>query len=262
MLNTDSAGSRIALSTVAASARRAAGRSVKPLIRRCTFVGSIVRISVERPVVVLTYDDGPDPRGTTAVLESLAAQGASATFFVLLTSARRNPGLLSDVLAAGHEIGLHGLDHQRLSSLPYETAQAHLADGKAELEDITGKLIRWMRPPYGAQTLATWRAIRASNLEPVMWNRTAWDSRNVTQPERVAKATDRPFAGNILLAHDGYASEADGVSDGPEPTVDRGQLTTLILEEFQRQGLSGCSLEAALEQGTAVREGWFTRRSS
>lgn len=262
MLTTDGAGSRIALSTVTASARRAVGRSVKPLIRRCTFVGSIVRVSTQRPVVVLTYDDGPDPLGTTAVLEALAAEEASATFFVLLTRARRHPGLLSDILAAGHEIGLHGLDHQRLSSLPYETAKAHLADGKAELEDVTGQPIRWMRPPYGAQTLATWHAIKASNLEPVMWNRTTWDSRNVSQAERVAKATRHPSAGNILLAHDGYAGEADGVGDGPEPTVDRGQLTTLILEEFQRHGLSGCSLEAALGHGTAVREGWFTRRTT
>lgn len=244
----------------AASAGRAAGRSLKPLIRRCTFVGSIVRVSTERPVIVLTYDDGPDPLGTTAVLEALEAKRASATFFVLLTRVRRHPRLLDDILAAGHEIGLHGLDHQRLSSLPYGTAKRRLRDGKAELEDLTGQLIRWMRPPYGAQTFATWHAIRTSNLEPVMWNRTTWDSRNVSQEERVAMATQRPISGTILLAHDGFAGEADGVGDGPEPTVDRGQLTTLILEEFQARGLSGCSLEAALEQGTAVREGWFTRK--
>jgi peptidoglycan/xylan/chitin deacetylase (PgdA/CDA1 family) len=105
----------------------------------------------ERPVV-LTYDDGPEPGGTDAVLKVLAGHGVTATFFVLLSRTRRYPGLLSEVLAAGHEIGLHGVDHQRLTTLDPAHVAQRTADARHELEDTIGREVRWFRPPYGGQS--------------------------------------------------------------------------------------------------------------
>lgn len=239
----------------------ACARSIKSLVsRHAGFVGSVVAVKTDVPNVILTYDDGPDPRGTVEILEALAARKATATFFVLLTRARRYGSLLHEIAAGGHEIALHGMDHTRLTSLPHAEVKLRTAAAKAELEDLTGGGIKWMRPPYGAQSISTWHSIKASGLDPVMWGRTTWDSRNTSQRERVTKAIAGVRPGAILLAHDGFAGKNDGVDDGPEPSIDRGELTGLVLDELKAAGLSGCSLGHSLFDGTLVRAAWFTRR--
>lgn len=241
-------------------ARRAIGRVLKPVIRRHSgFVGSVVAVKTTAPHVVLTYDDGPEPGGTDSVLAALAERQATATFFVLLTRARAHPRLLEEVIAEGHEIALHGQDHRCLTQYGFEEVKRRTQSGKAELEDMTGRRLSWMRPPYGRQTLDSWRAVRAAGLEPVMWGPTTWDSRHILQSERVSKAMEGTVPGSILLAHDGYAGPADGVDDGPAPTVDRGDLTRRVLDGFSERGLHGRSLSASLQFGSPVRAAWFKR---
>lgn len=242
------------------TARRAAAGPIRGVLRRAGMLGSIVGVQTVTPAVVLTFDDGPDPKGTVQVLDALAEKAATATFFVLLTRVRRYPALLSEITSAGHEIGLHGLDHRSLSAMKYSDVKARIRDAKFELEDSTGCQIRWMRPPYGRQTLATWRAITSSGLEPVMWGRTTWDSRHVSQTARVAKATQGAYSGQILLAHDGFAGAEDGVDDGPEPMVDRRELIGLVVDELDAAGLSCTSLGTSLLEGVPIRAPWFTSR--
>lgn len=227
--------------------------------RHAGFVGSVTAVRTASARIVLTYDDGPDSNGTERVLEALAKHDATATFFILLTRARRYRSLLAEVMAAGHELALHGIDHRRLTDFSYNEVRRRTADGKAELEDLAGRHIEWMRPPYGRQTLRTWRAIRAAGVMPVMWGPTTWDSVNVAQAARITKARDGAVAGAILLAHDGFAGPLDGVDDGPEPVLDRGELTDRVLLEYRALGLTGCSLADALTAGTAVREARFRR---
>lgn len=235
-------------------------RSLKQFVRRhSSLVGSVIGVRTTVPRIVLTYDDGPEPGGTDRVLDALAGHGVTATFFVLLTRARRYPGLLADVMAAGHEIALHGIDHRRLPDFSYREVQRRTADGKSELEDLSGRAIRWIRPPYGRQTLRTWRAVTTTGLNPVMWGPTMWDSRDVTQPERIAQALRGAEAGAIVLGHDGHAGPMDGVDDGPAPALDRRDLTDRVLTEYHARGLIGCSLETALTEGTLIRGAWFKR---
>ncbi len=242
------------------SLRRMLAPRLKPLIRRHSGpVGSIVEVRTAAPIVVLTYDDGPEPGGTNRVLEALDERGATATFFVLLTRARRNPSLLAEVASAGHEIALHGLDHRKLTEFPATAVRRRTLDGLRELEDLIGTNVKWMRPPYGHQTFASRRAVLQTGLEPVMWGATTWDSRDVSQEERVRKASEGVAPGSILLAHDGYANVLDGVDDGPPPRVDRKDLTLRVLDAYAAAGFSGSSLGAALEHGTPFRAAWFRR---
>ncbi len=220
-------------------------------------VGSVVAVRTERPHVVLTYDDGPEPGGTDAILRSLERHGATATFFVLLTRVRRNPGLLAEVVAAGHEIALHGVDHQPLVRFGYREARSRTSAARDELEDITGVPVRWFRPPYGRQNLLTWRAVTSLGLMPVLWGATSWDWRDLPQEDRVAKAQRGVRGGTILLAHDAFAGVLDGVEPTPEPVLDRGDLTDRILTAYAGRGLQGRSLRHALATGTAVREARF-----
>lgn len=235
-------------------------RSVRGIARRhMTIIGSVTEVRTSSSQIVLTYDDGPEPGGTDLILESLARHDATATFFVLVTRARRYGSLLAEVVAAGHEIALHGLDHRRLTDMPYGQVKRRTADGKAELEDLAGCAVVWMRPPYGRQTLTTWHAIRSAGLMPVMWGPTAWDSRDIAQSDRVRKAQEGAVPGAILLGHDGHAGPVDGVDDGPAPLIDRGELADRVLDAYSARGLQGCSLGRALVEGEAVREARFRR---
>lgn len=207
----------------------------------------------------MSYDDGPEPGGTEQVLEALAEHEATATFFVLLTRARKQPGLLAEVRSAGHEIALHGMNHERLTLLPWHEVRRRSMAAKAELEDLTGTPVRWLRPPYGRQLPSTWLAIRSAGLEPVCWGPSMADSQPWAQSAQLEHALGGLKAGDILLCHDGFATLADGADDGPAPAVDRLDLNRRLLAGMDERGLQGVSLEQALAGGTAFRAAWFKR---
>ncbi|NEK57767.1 polysaccharide deacetylase family protein [Geodermatophilus sabuli] len=221
-------------------------------------VGSAVELRTERPEVVLTFDDGPEPGGTDRILAALAAAGASATFFVLLTRVRRYRSLVDDVVAAGHEVALHGVDHRALPTLPPAEAARMIRAGKAELEDAVGRPVRWFRPPYGRQTGRNWAAAARADLLPVLWGPTLLDWTDARDDQRVARSQDGVQKGSIVLAHDGFAGPEDGACDGPPPVLDRGHLVTAVLAGYADRGLTARSLGQALDGGgRLVRAPWF-----
>jgi peptidoglycan/xylan/chitin deacetylase (PgdA/CDA1 family) len=222
-------------------------------------IGSVRSVRTELPHIVLTYDDGPDIPGTTAVLSNLAKHDATATFFVLVPKARRHRGLLNEIMAAGHEIALHGVDHRRLTTFSAREVLRRTRAGRAELEDLIGAPVRWFRPPYGAQLPATWVAIRSAGLTPVVWGPTPRDWEDLTETELATQSLVGSGQGAIVLAHDGYAGLDDGADDGPEPRFDRGLLTSLMLDQYRERGLVGRSLGDALVHGKAVKWAWFRR---
>jgi len=232
--------------------------AAKSLIRRHTaFIGSVVAVKTSAPQVVITFDDGPEPGGTDAVLAALEKRGATATFFVLLSRVRRYGDLFREVIAAGHEIALHGVDHQALPSFRCTEVKQRTRDARSELEDRAGAPVRWFRPPYGRQTVATWAAVKQVGLMPVMWGLTTWDWRDMPQDQRVWKAQQGLKRGAILLAHDAFAGAIDGVPQRVAPVVDRGDLVDRVLFAYQEAGLVGRSLGDALNEGAPRKAAWF-----
>lgn len=233
-------------------------RLVRPLQPRLDRAfGSTVSVETREPTVVMTYDDGPEAGSTEAVLEALAGHGATATFFVLVNRARAERALLHEVVAAGHEIALHGIDHRALTGFAPAEVRRRTAAGRHELEDLLGSPVRWFRPPYGKQSLRTWRAVRSTGLEPVLWGPVLQDWLDLPQQQRVDGALTDAGPGVVVLGHDGFAGPGDGVDDGPRPVLDRGDLTRRVLDGYAALGLSGQSLGEALLNGEPARRTWF-----
>jgi peptidoglycan/xylan/chitin deacetylase (PgdA/CDA1 family) len=159
--------------------------------------------------VALTFDDGPDRRGTPAILARLAELGWRATFFLVGEQARRNPGLVRELVAAGHELGLHGDEHRLLLARGPLATYRDLRAGLDTLGALTDTPVRWYRPAYGVLTGAALFAVHRLRLRPVLWSAWGRDWRAGATPAGVlAELRAGRLAGGTLLLHDAdsYAS--------------------------------------------------------
>ena len=153
--------------------------------------------------VALTFDDGPHPDGTPAVLEVLARAEARAAFFMIGEQVQRRPALAAEVLAAGHVVALHGHRHRLQLRLSSDEVDADLRRGAAAIEDATGTGPVWHRPPFGIYSAAGLAYVREAGLRPLLWSRWGKDWRRFTTPGRIAaRATAHVGSGDVILLHD------------------------------------------------------------
>jgi peptidoglycan/xylan/chitin deacetylase (PgdA/CDA1 family) len=223
-------------------------------------LSSVVCVATDERVVALTYDDGPDPEHTPGVLDALAAAGVSATFFVLVDRAAEQPELLRRIIADGHEIGLHGEDHTRLTTLPVREALRRIRRGKRRLEELTGQSVKLFRPAYGAQTAAQAVGIRASGLEIVLWTAWARDWEEAPAADVAARSFAALHTGGFLLLHDAMGDLVP--PPGPGPTFDRGEVTRRLLADMAGSGWTSDSISALTSRYPVVRTFWAARRAS
>lgn len=156
------------------------------------------------PGVSLTFDDGPHPEGTPAVLDRLAGAGAVATFFLIGEQVERRPELAARIAGAGHLVAVHGYRHRLQVRMSSAEVAADIARGRAVIEDAVGDgVVRWHRPPYGVYSPAGLRAVRQAGLQPLLWSRWGKDWRKFTTPRRIAaRATRALIPGDVILLHD------------------------------------------------------------
>lgn len=152
--------------------------------------------------VALTFDDGPHPEGTPAILEALAHAGAPATFFVIGEQVQRRPALVAEIAAAGHAVGLHGFRHRLQARLPPAVVRDDVRRGVTAIEDAIGISPVLHRPPFGIYSPAGLGAARAAGLRPLLWSRWGKDWRRTT-PDRIARRVlAGVLPGDVILLHD------------------------------------------------------------
>lgn len=157
----------------------------------------------------LTFDDGPNDAATPHLLEVLAKHRVRGTFFMMGSLARQRPEIVRRAAAEGHLIANHTMSHPRLALETETSVRQQLSDCSAVLEDLTGKPVRFFRPPFGSRRPAVLRIARELGLTPVTWNVTAydWDAIGVDGilqkiDNGIEKNRHRRRGSNILL-HDG-----------------------------------------------------------
>ena len=153
--------------------------------------------------VALTFDDGPHPEGTPAVLEALARVGARATFFVVGEQVQRRPALIAEIAAAGHMVALHGYRHRLQLRLGGGEVREDIERGADSIREAAGIDVTWHRPPYGVYSPAGLKFVREAGLRPLLWSRWGKDWRRFTTPSRIAARATRDIgAGDVILLHD------------------------------------------------------------
>jgi len=155
------------------------------------------------PGVALTFDDGPHPEGTPAILAILAQEDVKATFFLVGEQVERRPALAAEIVAAGHAVGLHGHRHRCQVRLTATEILEDYRRGTAAIEDAAQRSPELHRPPYGIYTAAGLAAARERRLRPLLWSKWGKDWRKFTTPERIAaRATAGIADGDVILLHD------------------------------------------------------------
>lgn len=202
--------------------------------------------------VALTFDDGPDVLVTPRLLDLLRERNAGATFFLLSDKAAAHPELVRRIVDDGHEIGLHFDNHERLTQLPLKVARRRLRAARARLEGLVGP-VRYFRPPFGAQSLATYFLARSEGLQVVSWGPIAEDWVEQTPASAAQKALGQLAAGDIVLLHDGLEKPLGE----PLPTFDRVKMVDLILDGFAARELSAVTVGALMVAGQPRLFPWF-----
>ena len=179
------------------------GHLLAPVVPGCAATLGLPRRLAGTCGVALTFDDGPHPEGTPAILDELSRASVHATFFVIGEQVERRPALLAEVAAAGHVIALHGYRHRWQSRLRAREVADDLTRGSAAIEDAIGRRPTLHRPPYGIYSPAGLATARAVGLQPLLWSRWGKDWRKFTTPQRIAARSTRGVGpGDVILLHD------------------------------------------------------------
>jgi peptidoglycan-N-acetylglucosamine deacetylase len=162
-----------------------------------------IRRRLDGPGIALTFDDGPHPEGTPAVLEILDRHAVAATFFLVGEQVARTPSLAAEIVAAGHEIAVHGYAHTLLLRRLPRTLSDDLDRALDTIGDATGVMPRAYRPPYGVFSATGLLLCRRRGWEPVLWSRWGRDWGSRETPDAIARrAAARIESCDIVLLHD------------------------------------------------------------
>jgi peptidoglycan/xylan/chitin deacetylase (PgdA/CDA1 family) len=182
--------------------------------------------------VALTFDDGPHPEGTPAVLETLRERGALATFFLAGEQVERRPALVAEIVAAGHRVELHCHRHRNQLRLTPRLLLEDAERARAAIEEAGGQPIHDYRPPYGIFSAVGLRAVRARGWRAVLWSQWGRDWRRSATPESIArKSTAAVRAGDVVLLHDADYYSAPGSWSRTASAL------PIILDEIEARGL-------------------------
>jgi peptidoglycan-N-acetylglucosamine deacetylase len=185
--------------------------ALAPVVPAVARALGLPRRQADHGTVAVTFDDGPHPEGTPAVLEMLRNAGARATFFLVGEQVERNPSVAAEIAAAGHTIAVHGHRHRNSLRLTPRAFESDLARGIGAIAEATGAEPDIHRAPYGIYSPAALDAVRRSGLHPLLWSRWGHDWRGSASAQSIAsEVTEDLRGGDVLLLHDADHYSAPG----------------------------------------------------
>ncbi|MCI9556166.1 MAG: polysaccharide deacetylase family protein [Lawsonibacter sp.] len=196
-----------------------------------------------RPLVALTFDDGPRSSTTGPLLEGLALREVPATFFLVGSRVAGNEELVRRMAQEGHQIGVHTFDHVELKGLTRREFDLQVGKTRAALANLLGDGEFWLRPPYGIfdRPAAQW-----ADSPLVLWSVDPEDWRDSDIDRVVASVTEHVQDGDIILLHDLYPSSASAA--------------LRIVDRLQERGFSFVTVEQLMElRGRPAEKGKVVR---
>lgn len=170
------------------------------------FGKSIYRVKTNKKFVALTFDDGPNPKATPQILDTLKEKGTKATFFLLGANSQKYPDLVKRIAKDGHEIAIHSYSHSPwlFISAP-QSIRDDLQSSVETIAKITKSQARYFRPPWGNRSPWLSKEANKLGLTIINWSIDPWDAWLHPTKERILKRTAAQLhPGGIILLHDGH----------------------------------------------------------
>jgi peptidoglycan/xylan/chitin deacetylase (PgdA/CDA1 family) len=193
-----------------------------------------------RPIVALTFDDGPSPF-TPQILAVLHAFHVHATFFLVGLHIKPYAAFVRAEVAAGNQLGNHTYTHADLPLFPTSYVISQLTQTQAAAQEAAGVTPHWFRPPYGAVDARIVRIAASLGLRTILWSVDPADWARPGVSVIVARVLEHVQPGSVILLHDGGGDRGETV-----------MALRTILEVLMRRGYHFDTLDQLFNRGRAV----------
>jgi peptidoglycan-N-acetylglucosamine deacetylase len=184
---------------------------------------------MESPHVFLTFDDGPHPRATPAVLEVLKSHDVPATFFFSGCNIAGNEAIVRETAERGHTLGIHAWSHTRMLVVSKRRTADEIRTTRGMIERAAGVTPVWFRPPFGMFSWNTVGAAREAGCSIAMWTVMPGDFKPWAQETIIERAMSAVSPGAIVVLHDNALTEA--------------RIVPLLDAMIRRMKDAGCSFD-------------------
>ncbi|MFI2433233.1 polysaccharide deacetylase family protein [Streptomyces sp. NPDC018693] len=171
----------------------------------------LLRMTGRGRTMVLTFDDGPDRRYTTAILDTLAEYDVRAMFFVCGEMVGGNEDLLARMAEEGHAVGNHTWSHPLLTKLTRSQIRSQMERTCDIIEATHGGRPEWFRAPYGAWNRAAFQLGAELGMEPLAWTVDTLDWTTPGTRTIVDRVQNGAAPGVVVLSHDAGGDRSQSV---------------------------------------------------
>lgn len=199
---------------------------------------AIRRIDPDKPMIALTFDDGPGP-GTRRILRALESVDGRATFCMVGDRVNDYAQTARMVAAQGSEIATHTLSHPNLAKLSAGEVRAELEQSIAAIEQVTGVRPDVLRPPYGSTSEDVQQVCREMGVVIANWNVDTEDWRVRDADAILNHVLDNARDGAIVLCHDLYPETAAAMEQAVAALVEQGYQLVSVSELLQARAGGG-----------------------
>ena len=195
-------------------------------------------VDPNRPMVALTFDDGPRASVTDRILQYLRDAGGKATFFMIGNRVAANEDSVNQMVAQGSQVGNHTFDHQYITKLNLTEMQQQIGGTSQAILEACGILPTVVRPPGGKVDQASLNVLATMGMPAVMWSIDTRDWQHRDAEKTVETVLSQVTDGDIILMHDIYPSTADAAAVLIPALTERGyQLVTVSELAMYRGGM-------------------------
>lgn len=206
------------------------------------------KIDPAKPMVALTFDDGPNSKTTPRILDALKAAGGHATFFMVGYNMEGNEDIIKRVADEGNEVANHTVSHKRLTKIDQAQMESEIMTTRNKIAQITGQQTVLLRPPYGDAN----EAVMNFMTDPViLWSVDTEDWKSRNSQSVIQNIQNNVFDGAIVLMHDIYPETADAAVEAITWLKEQGyQLVTVSELGYYRRG----GLKTGVKYGSLMPE--------
>ena len=192
------------------------------------------KVDPNKPMVALTFDDGPHPKYTDRILNALEKHGSRATFFVVGSSITRNKSIIKKMSDQGNQIGNHSYDHKELTKLNSTAIKSQMQKTNSAIKNVTTFAPSIMRPTYGSVNSVVRNSV---GMPMIMWSIDTEDWRTRNTKKIVNAVMSKVKDGDVVLMHDIYQTTAEAAEILIEKLTKKGYQLVTIDELFEARDI-------------------------